>query len=488
VGVTLPGLPLLVAGSNGRVAWGYTNAYLDASDVVVLETENIAQSFYRTAGGFKEIKDRTETIAVKGAEPVTFTSRWTEWGPIFSATSDGRFLVLRWNAHDPEATNLTIMDLETAGTVEAALAIGRRAGLPNQNLLAADSTGTIGWTLAGRVPRRVGYDGRLPVSWAYGDRRWDGWLSPDEIPAVINPPEGLLWTANQRIVGGEAYARLGDGGYYGGARAAQIRDDLRALVATGKKAAAADLLAIELDDHARFLERWQKFLLTVLTDEAVAKKAARRDLREAVSRWDGRAGVDSAAYRLVRLWRLRVAARTLAPFFESATAEYPGFGYGNFQYEDALWQLVHAQPARLLNPAHASWEALLLAATDDVLAEADRAGLAPGRFTIGLENTLHMRHPFSRFLPGPLAGLLDMPAEPLPGGSDMPRMQAASFGASERLVVSPGREQEGLFHMPGGQSGHPLSPYYRAGHEAWVKGQPTPLLPGPAERTLTLSP
>jgi penicillin G amidase len=81
-----------------------------------------------------------------------------------------------------------------------------------------------------------------------------------------------------------------------------------------------------------------------------------------------------------------------------------------------------------------------------------------------------------------------MPAQPLPGGSDLPRMQQASFGASQRMVVAPGREAEGLFHMPGGQSAHPFSPFYRAGHDAWVKGEPTPLLPGTTQHTLILSP
>jgi penicillin amidase len=81
-----------------------------------------------------------------------------------------------------------------------------------------------------------------------------------------------------------------------------------------------------------------------------------------------------------------------------------------------------------------------------------------------------------------------MPGEPLPGDNDMPRVQAPAFGASERMVVSPGHENEGIFEMPGGQSGNPLSPYFSAGHEAWVKGQPTPFLPGPAKHTLTLTP
>ena len=102
-------------------------------------------------------------------------------------------------------------------------------------------------------------------------------------------------------------------------------------------------------------------------------------------------------------------------------------------------------------------------------------------------NTVTIRHPLSAFIPG--AGRwLDMPARPLPGDSFMPRYQQPSEGASERFVVSPGREEDGIFHMPTGQSGHPLSPFYRAGHEAWETGEPTPFLPGETVHTLRLVP
>ena len=488
VGVTLPGVPAIVAGSNGRIAWGYTNSYADTADVVVLEADTTAQAFYRTARGYREIEDRAGTIAVKGGEPVAFTARWTEWGPVFGADGDGRLLALRWTAHDPDALNLEMMGFETAPTAEAAVAIAHRAGMPNQNLVVVDTGGNLAWTVTGRLPRRVGHDGRYPVSWAYGDRRWDGWLAPAEVPAVVNPPDGILWSANQRMVGGEAYARLGDGGYDDGPRAGQIRDGLRGLVASGKPAAPADLLAIQLDDRAVFLERWQKLLLSVLDDPAVAGRRDRADLRDAVRQWQGRASTDSAAYRIVRAWRRQVAEHAFAPFFARARAHYAGFSAGSFQGEDALWQLAGERPAHLLNPDFPSWEALLLQAADEVLAEADRAGLAPDRWTWGDANRLKMQHPFSRLLPAWLGRFLDMPAQPLPGATDMPRVQTPTHGASERMVVAPGREEEGLFHMPGGQSGNPLSPFYRAGHDAWVKGDPTPLLPGPVQHTLTLQP
>ena len=487
-GVTLPGTPLMIIGSNGHIAWGFTNAQIDTSDVVVTETESIAQIHYRTAHGWVEIEDRSDPIKVKGQEPVPFTARWTEWGPILSGPEEGRYLVLRWNAHNAESTNLNLMELETATTAADAVDIAHRTGMPNQNLLVADAGGAIAWTLTGTVPRRIGYDGRLPVSWAFGDRHWDGWLKPDEIPVIANPPEGILWTANQRTVGGTALAKIGDGGFAQGARGGQIRDDLRQLVAAGKKATPADLLAIQLDDRAVFLARWQKFLLGVLTDEAVAKKSARGEMRDAVRLWNGRASADSAAYRLVRSYRLKLADRVLEPFFAKAKDNDEQFSYSQFSYDDALWQLVREKPLRMLNPAHKSWESLLLAAADDVIADADNEGVPPGRFTWGARNTLRMQHPFSRFLPKPLAWLLDMPAEPLAGDDHMPRVQGRAFGASERLVVSPGHEEEAIFHMPGGQSGHPLSPYYRAGHAAWVKGEATPLLPGPPQHTLMLWP
>ena len=64
-----------------------------------------------------------------------------------------------------------------------------------------------------------------------------------------------------------------------------------------------------------------------------------------------------------------------------------------------------------------------------------------------------------------------MPVDHLPGDRDMPRVQTPNFGASERMVVSPGHEADGIVHMPGGQSGHPLSPYWGAGHEDWVHGR-----------------
>jgi penicillin amidase len=87
-----------------------------------------------------------------------------------------------------------------------------------------------------------------------------------------------------------------------------------------------------------------------------------------------------------------------------------------------------------------------------------------------------------------LAPLLDIGPEPSDGGTHVPRVMSFGKAASERFAVRPGAEAEGLLHMPGGQSGHRLSPWYRTGHAQWLHGVPSPFLPGPEAHRLVLVP
>jgi penicillin amidase len=484
-GVTLPGLPLVIAGSNGRIAWGFTNSYADTADIVVVEPSSIDPLLYKNGADLTLIEDRHETIRVKGGDPVDAVSHWTVWGPVIGEGERHRSFALRWVFDDPAAMNLNLLALETAPDVPTALGEAPGFGMPAQNLLVADRAGAIGWTIAGHLPRRVGFDGRLPAIWAYGDRRWDGYLPPADYPRVISPASGQLWSANNRAVGSEGYAKLGDGGYMSAARAHQLRDDLTALTAP---VTPKDLLGVQLDDRALLLGRWQKLLQATLTSDAVATNKGRAGLRRLIDQWNGRASIDSVAYYLVRRWRGFVAERALGPIFEPCRDAYDEFDFHRLNYEEPLWRLVQARPPNFLTPDYLAWDDLLLAAADDVLRWAERQNRPLERLTWGSRNTARIQHPFSRFLPAPLTRLLDMPAEPLPGDNDMPRVQSPTFGASERFVVSPGHEAEGIFEMPGGQSGHPLSPFYRAGYEAWARSDPTPFLPGPTKHTLRLQP
>jgi penicillin amidase len=158
------------------------------------------------------------------------------------------------------------------------------------------------------------------------------------------------------------------------------------------------------------------------------------------------------------------------------------------QWEGPLWRLVTEQPQHLLEASYTSWPEALLSVADSTIEyfETEVGGKLDDQ-TWGARNTAAIRHPLSFAVPV-LSRWLDMPRQPLPGDDLMPRVQYPDAGASERFAVSPGHEEDGYFHMPAGQSGHPMSPHYRAGHQAWVDGLPTPLLPGPTESVLTLVP
>jgi penicillin amidase len=156
------------------------------------------------------------------------------------------------------------------------------------------------------------------------------------------------------------------------------------------------------------------------------------------------------------------------------------------QFEGVAWPLVTQRPMHLLQRRFASWDALFEDAARDAQATLEKDGPL-ATVTWGTQNTARICHPLARALPF-AKPVLCMPSDPLPGDGSMPRVQAPDNGASERMVVSPGHEADGITHMPGGQSGHPLSPYWGAGHEDWVQGRATPFLPGDAQHTMTLHP
>jgi penicillin amidase len=498
-GVSLPGTPPLVVGSNGHVAWGFTNSYGDYTDLVNLEVDPRDPEVYRTPGGPRRFEHHLERIEVHGGAGQVIDVRETIWGPVTGQDEHGRPRALAWIAHHPEATNLKLIDLESATTVAEAIAVAHTTGIPPQNFTVADAAGHIGWTIIGKVPRRIGFDGRLPTSWADGSHRWEGWLNPAEIPSLVDPPTGRIWTANARAVEGEMLARIGDGGYALGARARQIRDRLLAI----ERATPADMLAVQLDDRALFLERWRTLLLRTLAGAAAhrsegsqrnaralrSQSAARAELRRLVERtWTGRADVGSVAFRAVHDFREILAERIWSSFSGERTLPGGGaFFSPTRQFEGPLWALVTARPPHLLDPRYRDWDQALLAAADTLLDRYAQLGPRLADRTWGERNVSRFQHPLSLALPL-LGRFLDMPAHSLPGDDNMPRVQGPHYGASERLAVSPGHEEQGYFELPGGESGHPLSPHYRDQLAAWEQGQATPFLPGPAVTTLRLLP
>lgn len=481
-GLTLPGSPWLVAGSNGHIAWGFTNSNVDSQDLIAL------------APGEASIETIEEPLEVRFAPDRIAHYRLSDWGPIVTQDRQGRDYALRWTAHWLEGKALRLGRIELATSLQQALHEFRRSSMPPQNVLIGDRNGNIAWTIGGPLFRRDGHDGRIPrplprcpadapAPCAARDPK-PRWLPPADYPTIVNPPDGRLWSANSRHVGGAAYALLGDGRYTGGMRTRQIRDRLR----EKDRFREADLLVVQLDTRADFLNEWHPRLLRVLDEPGIAPLAERHRVRDLLESWDGYARTDSAAYRLVRTFRKRTHELFLLALQNRLGTSPPHDTRPlRWQLDGPLTRILEAEAQHFLPQGMRNMDELLALALRLTLEDLTADGRELSAATWGEANPSAIRHPLSHILPW-LSPLLDPPRAPQAGDLNLPRVERPSFGASNRTVVSPGREAQGILHMPTGQSGHPLSPYYNAGHEDWLRGRPSAFLPGLAHSRMMLEP
>ena len=482
-GVTLPGTPLLVAGSNGHIAWGFTNSYGTWLDVEEVPCIALAEHTLMLPQGTVPLSVVREQIRIRGEAPVVLPVTSGPDGVLLRADPAAHSCWFgSWLAQLPSATNLNLMGLERAARLPRRWRWRPRSVSRIRTRWSATAKATSAGPSSAVFPRTRGR--RVPAAAL-------PWTSAADHPRIVDPPSGRLWTANarvtaderqQQLIGGDV-ARLG-AEYNLGARAGQIRDDLLGLAGN---ATPADMLRIQLDDRAVFLSRWRTLLLALLDADSLRGQPQRAEFRQLVEHWNAAASVDAVGYRLVRAYHDRtqqaVWQMLLGALRIQADDDAPPE-----QFEAPLWQLVTTQPLHLLSSAYPGWPQFLRSQVDATIAELESRCPSLSRCTWGARNVVRIRHPLSRALPW-LAAFLDMPTQHLPGDHDMPRVQDGTlYGASERFAVSPGHESDGYLVIPGGQSGHPLSPYYRAGFIEWALGETLPFLPGATEHTLTLTP
>ena len=482
-GVTLPGLPLIVAGSNGQISWGFTNAYADTTDLVLVETDENNWDVYKTEKMLKYFGSRMESIRVRSGNPVIFDVRTTIWGPIVDKSLAGTLTAVKWIGHTDYAIDLNLINLESAENVDEAVAVANNSNFPVLNFIVADNDGRIGWSLGGTLPDRDGKKGNLPVSYRQAKNAWKGRLPGTEYPSIMDPINGRLWSANNRIVGGKALDLLGDSGYVADGRAYQIRYSLFGM---NDEITERDMHLLQLNDKAQFMTRWYNLIVQTLDKELVDQDPRKKKLLNVLLNWNQEASEFSSAYRIIRSFRSFLAKRVFERLLIPCYVADGSFRYYNFSYEEPLWIILEEKPDYLIDPEIGSWNGEIIATMDEVLDYFDSlGGDSFTDHTWGEYNTIHIQHPLSKALPF-LSGLMDMPEQPMSGDKYVPHVINPGFGATVRLVITPGYEDNSIFNMPGGQSGHPLSDFYDTDQDDWVVGRPVSLLPGATEYKLIL--
>ena len=380
------------------------------------------------------------------------------------------------------------MPLERARTLEEAFEAANGAGVagPEHGRRRTQRDASAGRSTAS-IPSRIGFDGRLPASWADGWRGWNGWLDAGRISAHRSTrPADRIWTANARVVDGAMLARLGDGSYEVGSRATIVRDRLR----DRESFTPRDMLAIQLDARATFLARWRDLILRP-PEPRRHRRAMRHGSDSATSSrrtGRGRRAPDSAAYRLTRMFRDQVMDRVISFVLAECYEADPNFDYTlrsqarGRRYGSSCTE----RPIHLLNPRYGSWTDLFTAAIEAVIDQANRedGGDLSRKHVVRLQPA---GFPASALRPpAVLQPLARHAAVDMPGDLFTPRMHWDTTGASERMVVSPGNERTASCTCPPARAGIRCLPFYRNSHDAWAEGEPTPFLPGPTRHTLTL--
>ena len=508
-GATLPGLPGFFAGMTDHLAWSPTAAMVDQTDLVELELHPADPGQYRTPEGWAPFRVVRDTIRVRSGEPEEVERRSTRWGPVVRTGSDGTLLALRSPAHDAGGITLEHLQVTRARTVNGAVEVARRMRGPGLGLIFGDAEGRAAWVVSGVLPAREGHDGRLPVAAGAGEASWTGSRPESDRPVVIDSVGGHLFTANQRFASLER-SRTFSAQWMPATRALRVDE----LLSEGGGSELNELAhyAHQLDTRSLEHEVVRGLLLELLAAEAdtagagsdegstvgsaggsAGGSAPTRDpglaaLRAQAEAWNGLADADLPHFRTMEAAGRALRGAALGPILGIVLAEVPDFLYGWHLAHEPAFRILEERPPHLLPPGEESWESYLRRALRRMVEELD-GGLGDDGFSTpwGSVNRVRIAHPFSAFQPA-LARFLDMPRDPMPGWLGAIRAQAPRYGQSLRFVGRPGHPERAILDLPGGQSGHPVSPWYAAGHLAWVEAGATPLAAGPPEHRLTLEP
>lgn len=479
-GATVPGVPLHMLGHNHHVAWGLTTPESDTSDLFIEQSTDDGKS-YDTPDGPKPFETRTEIIKVRFGSPVAITVRETRHGPVVSDVLDAektapevvanhRVVALSsalFQPGDRSADGLYGMNhaADAAAFVDAI----RLFYAPQQNMMFADTAGTIGYYAPGHVPIRKAGDGTVPVPGWSGEYDWTGWIPFADLPHEIAPPGGILVNANNKMVRDD-YPYLISAHWFDSYRAARIDNLLR----DGATASPASTENLQMDTVSLMARDMLPLLLARVTPQTDRHK----QLLALLKNWDGGMGRDRPEPLIFALWMEKLKARLLEDDLGDLYRQFGGARpevLRNILTKDTAW----CDDIRTPDPETCEQE--VAGAWGDVMVWLEAQHVAdPAAVHWGDYHKASFGHLLFQNFPliGKIGGRYlasDGDGYTVNRGSFAPSTARVPFrhyhGASLRAVYDLADLDHSQFALAGGQSGHLLSPNYEDMLDAWRDGR-----------------
>ena len=456
-GVSIPGIPFVVAGHNQHVAWGFTALFGDTQDIYVEKT-NAQGEYLGTDGAWHPLEHDMETIQVRGGRNVTVDVERTDHGVVITPLIPGekRTLALDWTIYSPAAHGFPLLAMDTAENWTEFRQALSQWWAPTQNVVYADDQGNIGYQAVGLIPLRP--NGLMGVPITDNTHEWQGFIPFDDLPSSYNPPNGLLATANSRVTPknypypltlewGEPY------------RNERIWKWLGPKTGLTQQ----DMLRLQTDVYSEVDQEIGQRLAYGI-DHADHVNQRLRQAANLLRTWNGVVGIDSAPAAIVAAAKDAFYPMLLKPKLGN---EWKHYRWGESIY--AGEQILMNENPAWLPRKYANW--------NDFLADIVRQGL---RMDDAPRNLSAWRYSYAHpvDVEQPIFGLLSWfktwtgtGAQPQSGDTTTVKQVARTFGPSQRFTLDWGDVDGATENILTGESGNPLSRYYKDQWTYWYHGK-----------------
>ena len=463
IGVSLPGVPGVVIGHNERIAWGMTNLNPDVQDVYVEKFDSDEGTQYRVNGQWVQANIREETIRIKGRPDRVLAVLVTRHGPVMRRNGNMGY-ALKWTALDPKNDGYPFLKLNMAANWTDFVTALQTFGGPTQNIVYADIDGNIGLYDAGKIPMRRNGIGNVPLPGSTDDYEWDGYIPYDELPHAFNPPDGIIVTANQRIIG-DSYPYYISSDWEAPYRFARIHQ----LLTAQKTFSRDDFLRIQGDVYTEA----DRVLAGIIIQAFQRAPVSDPEVTAAIDRLKHGnfiATPDSVEITLAEYMRWRLEESMLRSALGDEWKNYHS-GMEPIFLEDQLQE----RPSRWLPNGYKNYDEFIIDSLVEVCHElAEVYGSSDvSNWTWGKRYPLLFHHPLGNFFP--LNFLLNVGPFVQPGTSWSVKQTTSLVGPSMRMVVDFSDFNHSYNNITLGASGQVFSPHYKDQIGHWLEAKSYPM-------------
>jgi len=462
---TIPGISI---GHNDYGAWGLTIHATDAEDMYVYQIQPGYPHRYLYRGQWREMIEIRDSIPVKGKGVVPISLFYTVHGPVLKIIPElNKAVAVRCAWLEPGgAPYLASLRMNQAKTWEDFRLACAFSHIPGENMLWADRSGTIGWQTVGIAPLRNRSSGMVPVP-GDGSRDWDGFMPILERPHRVNPPENMLITANEQVAPRQyKYPKTLAYSWAEPYRGLRIREFL----SKGKALNMIDFMTLQSDyaslpardllglvKHIPFSPKWIKY-------------------RSLLDGWDGNLTPRSIAATVYDSWERTIFSNFKEQFIPEVLRSSV-----NPTMTGILDALIFPDARFGPKPVEGR-NAFLERSLENAMQNLEKKlGKDMSSWVYGQSayKHVHIRHPLSAVVSPAIREILDVGPAPRGGNGYTVNVTGKgdnqTHGASFRFIADLKDWDRCLATNTPGQSGDPVSPFYRNLFPLWVENQYFPL-------------